>query len=38
MVAFAPPRADRLYVLAHARIVREGDPLRFAAEPSTAFV
>jgi branched-chain amino acid transport system ATP-binding protein len=31
-VTFALPHADRVYVLEHARIVWEGDPVRFAQE------
>ena len=31
-VFFALPHADRVYVLEHARIIWEGDPMRFAKE------
>jgi branched-chain amino acid transport system ATP-binding protein len=37
-VTFALPHADRVYVLEHARIVWEGDPLRFAAEMGTGYL
>ncbi|MDR3536442.1 MAG: ATP-binding cassette domain-containing protein, partial [Acetobacteraceae bacterium] len=34
-VTFALPHADRVYVLEHARVVWEGDPVRFAEEAGT---
>ncbi|HEU5272713.1 MAG TPA: ATP-binding cassette domain-containing protein [Xanthobacteraceae bacterium] len=37
-VTFALPHADRVYVLEHAHIVWEGDPLRFAAEMGTGYL
>jgi branched-chain amino acid transport system ATP-binding protein len=37
-VTFALPHADRVYVLEHARIVWEGDPVRFAAEMGTGYL
>src|ERR1700683_4670597 len=37
-VTFALPHADRVYVLAHARIVWEGDPGRFAAEAGEGYL
>jgi branched-chain amino acid transport system ATP-binding protein len=37
-VTFALPHADRVYVLEHARIVWEGDPVRFAAEAGTGYL
>ncbi|HUB12886.1 MAG TPA: ATP-binding cassette domain-containing protein [Acetobacteraceae bacterium] len=37
-VTFALPHADRVYVLEHARIVWQGDPVRFAAEMGTGYL
>jgi len=37
-VTFALPHADRVYVLEHARIVWEGEPLRFAAEMGAGYL
>ena len=37
-VTFALPHADRVYVLEHARIVWEGDPVRFAHEAGAAYL
>ena len=37
-VTFALPHADRVYVLEHARIVWEGDPVRFAQEAGAAYL
>jgi hypothetical protein len=37
-VTFALPRADRVYVLEHARIVWEGAPAKFAAEMGTGYL
>jgi ABC-type branched-subunit amino acid transport system ATPase component len=37
-VTFALPHADRVYVLEHARIVWEGDPVRFAREMGTGYL
>ena len=37
-VTFALPHADRVYVLEHARIVWEGDPVRFAEEAGAAYL
>jgi branched-chain amino acid transport system ATP-binding protein len=37
-VTFALPHADRVYVLEHARIVWEGDPVRFAQEMGTGYL
>jgi branched-chain amino acid transport system ATP-binding protein len=37
-VTFALPHADRVYVLEHARIVWEGDPMRFAQEMGTGYL
>jgi ABC-type branched-subunit amino acid transport system ATPase component len=37
-VTFALPHADRVYVLEHARVVWEGDPMRFAAEAGTGYL
>jgi branched-chain amino acid transport system ATP-binding protein len=37
-VTFALPRADRVYVLEHARIVWEGDAARFAAKAGTGYL
>jgi ABC-type multidrug transport system ATPase subunit len=35
---FALPHADRVYVIAHARIVWEGDPARFAEEAGAGYL
>jgi branched-chain amino acid transport system ATP-binding protein len=37
-VTFAIPHADRVYLLDHARITWEGDPVRFAAEMGTGYL
>ncbi len=37
-VTFALPHADRVYVLEHARIVWEGDPVRFSHEAGAAYL
>jgi branched-chain amino acid transport system ATP-binding protein len=37
-VTFALPHADRVYVLEHARVVWEGDPMRFAVEMGTGYL
>ncbi len=37
-VTFALPHADRVYVLEHARVVWEGDPVRFAQEAGAAYL
>lgn len=37
-VTFALPHADRVYVLEHACIVWEGDPVRFAQEAGAAYL
>ena len=37
-VTFALPHADRVYVLEHAQIVWEGDPVRFAQEAGAAYL
>jgi ABC-type branched-subunit amino acid transport system ATPase component len=37
-VTFALPHADRVYVLEHARIVWEGDPMGFAQEMGTGYL
>ncbi len=37
-VTFALPHADRIYVLEHANVVWEGQPHRFAAEASAAYL
>ena len=37
-VTFALPHADRVYLLQHARIIWEGDPIRFAAEMGAGYL
>ena len=37
-VTFALPHADRVYVVEHARIVWEGDPVRFAQDMGTGYL
>jgi len=37
-VTFALPHADRVYLLEHARIVWEGDPVRFAEEMGSGYL
>lgn len=37
-VTFALPHADRVYLLEHARIIWEGDPVRFAEEMGTGYL
>ena len=37
-VTFALPHADRVYVVEHARITWEGDPVRFAEEKGEGFL
>jgi branched-chain amino acid transport system ATP-binding protein len=37
-VTFALPHADRVYVLEHARIIWEGEPVRFAREMGAAYL
>jgi ABC-type branched-subunit amino acid transport system ATPase component len=37
-VTFALPHADRVYLLEHARMIWEGDPVRFAEEMGTGYL